>query len=512
MGKGKRIRAGRAAEKEAMKIANAKKAKKQKNTKIISIIVAVVAIVCLATGLIYHAVYSASYKNGNVQRNTVVLETDNYTVDAAMMSYFFYSQYNNFANNYSSYLSSLGLDTSLSLKDQDCSLQSGTSWYDYFAEQAGSEVKEYLYLAEKAKEEGVKLDENDQKNIQEILDAYYESSKEYKMSGEEFLSTIFGTGVKEKDVVKCLELSLLAQKFYDQYEDSLTYSDKEIDAYYKKNKDSYRYVDYYSYSVVAEDIENKETYADAKAKAKQLAAVTSTDDFTAWVEKDYRDNATITDEYTKEDLETDVETELDGLEKTNVLFVEDDAASEWLFDNAKVGETYVDDDEKGTYTVYYCTATPYRDESATRTIRDIVLTTSTYDKDEIADVAADIVEEMKKDGLKEDTFIEYAAKYSENTATSGNGGLCENYKESSFDGNIGKWTFNKDRKTGDFEAIKIDEGYAICYYIGEGIEAWKSDCIADMKTGDYEEDYEEWTETIKLTENEKGYNKIPNNV
>ena len=32
------------------------------------------------------------------------------------------------------------------------------------------------------------------------------------------------------------------------------------------------------------------------------------------------------------------------------------------------------------------------------------------------------------------------------------------------------------------------------------------------KNADYEKSYEEWTKTISLTENEKGYKKIPDNV
>lgn len=512
MGKGQRVRAERAAEKEAMKIAAAKKAKKQKITKITVSIIAIVLVIGLAGGLIYNAVYSSAYKKGNIQRDTVVMKTDNYTVDAAMMSYYFYTQYNSFVNNYSSYLSSLGLDTSTSLKTQDCTFQTGSSWFEYFCEQAGTQVKEYLYLAEKALADGMTLDDEDQNDIQAILDEYYSVAEENEVENAEFLSTVFGTGVNESDVRKCLELSTIAEKFYDKYQDSLEYTDADLEQYYSDNINTYRYVDYYSYAVTASDTSDTTTYDAAKKKADELAAVTSTDAFSAWVEQEIRASASITEDYTQEDLDSDVESKVSGLAATQVTYTEDDAASEWLFNTAKVGETYVADDESGTYTVYYCTATPYRDETATRTIRDIVLTTGTYSEDEIAQKAADLAAEMKEAGLTEETFKKYAAEYSENTASSANGGLCENYKESSFEGNIGAWAFSADRKAGDFEAIEIDDGYAILYYVGEGIPAWKSDCISAKKTDDYEAAYEEWAESITLEENEKGYNKIPSNV
>ncbi len=512
MGKGQRVRAARAAEKEAMKAELAKKAKRSKVTKITASIIAAVLFVTLLGGVIYHTTYSAAYNKGTIQRDTVVLKSDNYTVDAAMMSYFFYTQYNNFVNNYSSYLSSLGLDTSVSLKRQDSVFEQGSSWYEYFCGQAGSQVKELLYLAEKAIENGMKLDDEDNKSIQSTLDGYYDMAKENKVENAKFLSLVFGTGVNESDVRKCLELSVLADKYYQSYRDSLEYTDAELEKFYTDNINDYRYVDYYSYAVIAEDLEDEATYAAAKKKAEELAAVKNVEAFKAWVEKDFRADNPITEKYTEADLKEDLDSALNGLLATQITYVEEDAASEWLFKTGKVGQTYLDDDKKGTYTVYYLTATPYRDESATRTIRDIVLTTANYKEDELKTTADKIVKEMKEAGLTEETFKKYAADYSENTACSANGGLCENYKRSSFDGKIGDWTFDSKRKTGDFEAVKIDSGYAICYYVGEGIPAWKSDCINAKKSADYEAAYEGWAKEITLTENEKGYKKIPDNV
>ncbi len=512
MGKGQRVRAGRAAEKEAMKVAAAKNAKKAKITKITTAIIAVVVLVSLVGGVIYHTIYSAAYNKGTIQRDTVVLQSDHYTVDAAMMSYYFYTQYNSFTNNYSSYLSSLGLDTGISLKRQDCTFQEGSTWFEYFCDQAGSQVKEYLYLAEKAKADGMALNEEDQTSIQAIIDRYYSYAEENGVEDAEFLSAAFGTGVNENDVRKCLELSTMADKYYQKYYDSLNYTDAELENYYKENIDTYRYVDYYSYSVVAADTKDSATYAAAEVKAKELAAVKDTDAFRAWVEKEFRASNPVTDENTEEEIKEDLDSLLGGLKASQVTYTKDDAASEWLFKTAKVGETYIADDEKGTYTVYYCTATPYRDETATRTIRDIVLTEANYSKDELKTTAEDIVKKMKEAGLTEETFQKFAAEYSENTSSNTNGGLCENWKQSSFDGTIGDWVYAAERKTGDFEAFAIDDGYAICYYVGEGIPAWKSDCINGKKSADYEAAYKEWTGAIALNENEKGYNKIPNNV
>lgn len=514
MGKGQRARALRAVEKEARKIEAAKKAKKRKAAFISSSIVAAVLVVTIVSGLIYSAVYASRYSRGEIQRGTVVMKSEHYTVDAAMMSYFFYTQYNSFINNYSSLMSYIQLDTSKSLKKQTSSFdKNGGTWFDYFSAQAGDQVRELIYLAEKAIGEGMKLTEKDQENIQKNIDDYATHAEEAGYKAEDFLSAVFGTGVREDDVRKCLELSVLADKYYQQYINSLQYTDERLESYYTENIDTYRYVDYYAYSISASDTADSETYAAAEASAKELAAVTNADAFKTWVEQYVRANNPITEENTEDDLKKTVETALSGLEHQRATYSENDDGLEWLFKEAKVGETHIVDDESGTYSVYLCTATPHRDEEATRTIREIVLTKDAFDsKEKAQERAKALLAEMTEAGLTEETFKAYAAANSEDTATASNGGLCENYRQSAFDEKIGAWAYSDARKAGDFEAVEIDDGWAVCYYVGTGAAGWKADCISALRNEDYEAARKSWGEKITLTENAKGYNKIPDNV
>ena len=59
MGKGKRVRESRAAEKEALKAAALQKAKKDKVKKIAVIITSIVVVVALAAGTLTHVISSA---------------------------------------------------------------------------------------------------------------------------------------------------------------------------------------------------------------------------------------------------------------------------------------------------------------------------------------------------------------------------------------------------------------------------------------------------------------------
>lgn len=512
MGKGKRIREERSAVRESQKETKIKKAKSDKIKRISIIAVAVVLIVSLFGGVMYHVISSAAYNSGRVQRNTVVLETKNHKVNAAMLTYYFNYELNTMVNTYSNDLSSLGLDTSKSLKSQDCPYYSdGGSWYDYFRDVAASTAKSNLYLAEKADEKGVVLDEVDQASIQAVIEDYYSYADTNDYSRKDIFSLMFGRGVKEADVRDCLELTALASKYVRTWQNALEYSDEEISEYYEKNKSNFQKVDYLSYAVKAEDTAKKDTYDAAKAKADALAAVGSADAFKAWVEKDYRNANALTEKFTQADQDKGAKEAVETIEYTgiNTGMVGNTDASNWLFKEAKDGDTFIVDDKKGTYTVYFCTREAYRDESVTHTIRQILLSDSTYGKDGKAkDMADKLMAEMKKAGLTDVTFATYATKYSDDSNSANVGGLCKNYADSSFLDEVAAWNKVETRKEGDFEAVAYDGGYALCYYIGEGVAAWEADCISGLTSKDYSEAYETWQKDVKLTENEKGYDKI----
>ena len=71
-----------------------------------------------------------------IERSADAVTIGNETYTAADVSYFYNTIYNSFVSQNSYYLSVYGLDTSKSLKEQDCPVTDGGTWYDYFRDQA----------------------------------------------------------------------------------------------------------------------------------------------------------------------------------------------------------------------------------------------------------------------------------------------------------------------------------------------------------------------------------------
>ncbi|MBQ5816432.1 MAG: hypothetical protein IIW33_03105, partial [Oscillospiraceae bacterium] len=166
MGKASRIRNAKAAVAEIKKEQLARQQKEAARKKKVNIITAVVsvflAIIFVGSILTINYVQNSGY----LLRQKNALKSNNHSISAATFTYFFNYEYQNFVNQNSNYLSYYGLDVETSLRDQETS--DGKIWFDYFAENTQNALTEILYLAEKATAEGMKLGDEENKQIEEF--------------------------------------------------------------------------------------------------------------------------------------------------------------------------------------------------------------------------------------------------------------------------------------------------------------------------------------------------------
>ena len=159
--------------------------KKSTAKKVIAIIAAVLAVVIVAGVLVIYQVYDSGY----IQKHTTALESENYTISSAMLTYYYNSVYQNFVSSYGSTLSSLGLDTTKSLKSQQMSGGNGT-WYDYFMNTAQKNAKQLLVLCEAAKADGIELTDDQQAEIDETVKTMKSNAKSNNVSLDYYLSRL----------------------------------------------------------------------------------------------------------------------------------------------------------------------------------------------------------------------------------------------------------------------------------------------------------------------------------
>ena len=88
--------------------------------------------ILIAAVILFSVAFSLLTANGVFTRMQTAVKSDNFRVNANMMTYYFKTQYSSFVSENSSYLSYYGLDTSISLKDQyvDTNDESQGTWFD----------------------------------------------------------------------------------------------------------------------------------------------------------------------------------------------------------------------------------------------------------------------------------------------------------------------------------------------------------------------------------------------
>ncbi len=523
--------------------------------KIIGILIAVALVVALVWSYIAAA--------GIALRATTVAESENFKVDAAMATYFMKSSYAEFVSQYNSYLETVfKLDTTKSLKSQ-LYVDGTMTWHTYFLNGAKSTSQSSLVLAEAALAAGVKLEDSDYKEIDTAIAMIETYAAQYGYSTADYITQLYGKGVKVRDVRRAMELSALSSKYAEKLEAETKASDADYDEYYADNKDAVDFVDYYSYQIhvtyktgaTAEEIEAAKK--DAKAIADELAKCTTPEEFAQFIldyeaelaastEKDddkdeddkteaddKADASTDTDEAVTDDKDeaaddkdaaTDDKNDKDEAEKepeevptvesikekTRTAYHQNTAsdADKWLFNaDRKAGDTNVVEASKN-YTVYLVETPAYKSETLTKNIYTILFTKKEYETlDKAKAKAEEVLEEYKKNATL-DNFSKLVYTYSEDKASSENAGLIENIVRGTEDAALEAWAFDAARAEGDVAVVETADGYEILYYAGEGMPEWKAVCADDVLTLTLEKLYTSLEEKHAVTVYEEKFDII----
>ncbi len=424
----------------------------------------------------------------------IVMESENFHFTRGEFSYLFYTNYQDFVQYNKSYMQYFGFDTNSSLKDQSYSDEQ--SWFDYFAEPSLEYMRQILVLCEGAKAAGVELEEQDQKEIDIALESYEKYAADYEHDLEELLTELFGEDVNLDVMRSYMEKDRLAYKYRDAITAEYDLSEEELTAYMEENTDQFYFVDYLSYSF------DEDADSNAASRAQEIAAVTDSASFETYVRT-----------YEMETLEKgEDEIDLSSLSKTYVRKEADNTFSEWAFDGAASGTTYVDKNEvDGIYTVYLLTRAPYLQDYVTKNFRYVYLTLDTYGTYEKARQRADeLLETWRAGDADAHSFGELAYNYSEDAGTSYVGGLQENLGQapSKFPSSVVDWLYNPDRQTGDVEILRGDEAYFIVYFEGDGQIQWKNQAQQALE----EEKYIANMESLSEIHETKIYEEVANSL
>ncbi len=453
-------------------------------------------ILAISVILVLVAVFGTILCIRTTQMNQTVMTVGEKEVKVREFNYFFSQA----ANNFGSYASYLGIDTTSPIDKQTVNSESVSmmgllgmdteildgykqedgsydiTWAGYFAEVAKESAAQTYALYQAAEDAGFKVSEEVSTSItNELLnvDLY---AQIYGMSSDKFIEAQYGDGCNRENYEEYLTASYTATEYASNY----VYSDAEIDAKYRSAVEDYDVATYMLYSANAEEFE--ETEETEETEATESTETTETTEETPVSEEAIAAAKAAAEAMVENFDETDSSVNLyaDHVKSSVQTYINEEAAT-WIFETAQAGDVkYFEDTENN---IYYAVKLITNDvnyqtfNSLMIYIADDAEDTETTEDHEGHDheegeesetLTAEEKLEAVKSGLasdaSEENFRALASEYSGETSVD-----LEDVSYGYINGNISSdalvW-FMGDRKVGDYEIFEMSGAKVVLYYNG----------------------------------------------
>lgn len=484
----------------------AREAKQRKEEKRSNLLYGTIFVVFLLV-----AVAAIVWKSNIIQRTATAATVNGEKYTAAEVSFYYQNAYQSFINDYYSYMSYIGIDTNSSLKDQTVSsmgamftgAEEGSTWYDYFLNQALESLADIQALNDAAEAEGFTWDDDMQASLDKNMEALTTGAATYGYTESQYLSMIFGSTMTKSVYEEQTKRTILANAYQTAYSDSLVYSEDELEEAYEADRNTYdlisaQYVRVNG-GVASTDEEGNEIEVTDEMKTEAMATA-----------KGYADQI-----YADWQAGGDLETLADECEGS-ATYTDTDSATyasstlnDWLFDDARqAGDSAVLEDEAGSAYYVVLFESRGRNDYDTVDVRHILITPeeselSSDDEGYEDDVAAKkaeamekaeaLLEEWKAGDATEDSFAHLAMDNSADSSAADGGLYTEVYKGQMVT-EFNDWCFDPSRQAGDTGVVETSYGAHVMYFVGYDIPYWQVQVRDDLKEEAVNEWYAEKTE------------------
>lgn len=475
----------------------AQQRKEEKRSNALYAVIAVAFVVVAAAAIIW--------RSNIIQKTATAATIDGEKYNAAEVTFYYQNVYRSFLNNN-------GLDMNSSLDSQTINstaasmlgTEEGQSWKDYFVGQALDQMAAVQSALKASKNEGFAYPDSVQAEYDSSMESLKAAAASSNLSVSQYLASNLGGGITEKVYGDQLMRMLQYSAYSQAYEDSLTYTDAELEDAYKADVNSYDKVAYESVLVTGsaesttdDEGNTVEPTEEEEAAAKEAAKATADSIYAAW-------QAGGSLEALAEDNDKASYTNMDaGSYASSTLM-------DWLFDSArKEGDSTVLESGSNYYVAVFHSR--FREDYNTVAVRHILLTvddseldteSETYEadlqalKDATKAEAEDLLAQWKSGEATEDSFAALANEKSEDGGSNTNGGLYSQFPKNYMVQEFNDWCFDSARKSGDTGIVYGEstsyKGYHIMYFVGTDLPYWQVQVTNDLK----EEALNEWSETF----------------
>ena len=467
--------------------------------------------------------------------NAIAIEIGGRKVSVLEMNYFYVDSINQWYNQYGMYASYFGLSASVGLDQQVYDQEKGTTWADYFMDQAIETAKSIYTVYDAAQNADYALSDDEKASLDALYTSLEQQATSAKKTVDQYLQGVYGESATEKSYKAYFEIKILASSYYNHYSEELaaSYSDADLRAFEGDtpyNYNSYTYASFYmpldTFKMGGtKDIDNKITYSDEEIQlAKEylthfktqlsdgsINTVAKLNLAIAWMEDEVeklesKPSVESLPVYSADNTEhSDDKKHSTATESTATLYSKVSAVmQEWLRDEARqpgditaIAYESGEGDSKtlaGYYIVLFqeCTDNSF----PLANIRHILVmfeggsydsttgqTTYSAEEKNAAKTQAEKLYQQWLDGeATEDSFAAMANKHSDD-GDGTTGGLYEDVYPGQMVPNFNNWCFDKNRQAGDHGIVETEYGYHIMFYPGHSDQTYRNYMVSNDKLG-----------------------------
>ena len=516
----------------------ARQRKEEKRTNLLYGVIAAAVLVAVIASFVWRSDFIPK------MTTAATIDGEKYTVSE--VNYYYQTSYRNFLSQYSYFASYLGLNTNATLRsqaisdtaaamlgielpevsdedaeaaaadpDRDPLMPLGMTWHDYFLDDALENMAAIQAALKAADAEGFQYPAGVQAQYDDNMDALKAVAAASGISVSQYLKGNFGAGVTEKVYGEQLMRVLRYSAYADAYQDSLTYSDSELEDAYGADRNTYDHVSYevVSFSGAAESTTDDEGNTVEPTEEEAAAALEAAQDLAQTVLDGFQDGG---------DLE-ELANENDGTysKNENGTYSAGSVMSEWLYDSArKSGDASTLADGTVQYVVVFHDR--FRDENPTIDIRHILVPLGSGSiaegeegyEDEQAQLKADahakaeeLLAQWQSGEATEDSFAALAMKESAD-GSKYDGGLYTEVYQGQMVTEFNDWCFDSTRQPGDTAVVDTQYGSHVMYFSGVNMDRWQSQAASNLRSEAYAAWEEDLTANLTIQRNESGLKKI----
>ena len=307
--------------------------------------------------------YTLSDKKVQKNADTVVATLGDAELTNGQLQVYYQMEVIDFINQYSYYLSLVGLDYTKPLDEQICYFDKELTWQQYFLKAALETWQQYQTLALAAKKDNFQLESGMQEYLDNLETTMTELAvKEGYDNVDAFMQAQCGSNVTLADYQYYMETYYMGYMYFGQCYNAIEkLTDEQLDAYFQENKEtlessgikqdgSYT-IDVRHILIKAEGTENEDgtiTFKDAEAAAEAKAKAQEILD--KWLEDPTEVNfAALAKEHTA-DSNGDVGGLYEGVTEGYMVA----SFNDWCFDeNRKVGDYGIVETRFGYHIMYF---------------------------------------------------------------------------------------------------------------------------------------------------------------